>query len=254
MVIELKNICAGYGGEDVLKNVSLDLPEGGLTAIVGTNGSGKSTLLKAAVGILPLTAGEILLDQTPAAGLSRRDIAKKISYLAQGKSVPSMTVEQMVLHGRFPHLKYPRRYSKMDREISRNALRQMGIADLADRPLPSLSGGLRQKAYISMALAQDTGHILLDEPTTYLDITGQLELMKTLLALAAKGKGVVAVMHDLPLAFGCADRIVVLQNGGIAACDTPEKVCKSGLIRDIFGVELQYCPAENYYHYQYDFR
>ena len=142
----------------------------------------------------------------------------------------------------------------MDREISQNALRQMGIADLADRPLPSLSGGLRQKAYISMALAQDTGHILLDEPTTYLDITGQLELMKTLRALVARGKGVVAVMHDLPLAFGCADRIVVLQNGGIAACDTPEKVCKSGLIRDIFGVELQYCPAENYYHYQYDFR
>ena len=254
MVIELKNICAGYGGEDVLKNVSLDLPEGKLTAIVGTNGSGKSTLLKAAVGILPLTAGEILLDQMPTAGLSRRDIAKKISYLAQGKSVPCMTVEQMVLHGRFPHLKYPRRYSKTDREISQNALRQMGIANLADRPLPLLSGGLRQKAYIAMALAQDTGHILLDEPTTYLDIMGQLELMKTLRALAAKGKGVVAVMHDLPLAFGCADRIVVLQNGGIAACDTPEKVCKSGLIRDIFGVELQYCPAENYYHYQYDFR
>lgn len=253
-MIELKNICAGYGGENVLKNVSLDLPEGRLTAIVGPNGSGKSTLLKAVVGILPLTAGEVLLDQASAAGLSRRDIAKKISYLAQGKSVPSMTVEQMVLHGRFPHLKYPRRYGKKDREISQNALRQMGIADLADRPLPSLSGGIRQKACIAMALAQDTGHILLDEPTTFLDITGQLELMKTLRALAARGKGVVAVMHDLPLAFGCADRIVVLQNGGIAACDTPEKVCKSGLIRDIFGVELQYCPAENYYHYQYDFR
>ena len=253
-MIELKNICAGYGRGDVIQALSLELPKGKLTAIVGTNGSGKSTLLKAAAGILPLTAGEVLLDQAPPAGLPRQDIAKRISYLAQGKSVPNMTVGQMVLHGRFPHLKYPRRYGEKDRRISEKALKQMGIAALADRPLPSLSGGMRQKAYIAMALAQDTDYILLDEPTTFLDITGQLELMKTLRTLTDDGKGITAVMHDLPLAFGCADCIVVLRNGGVIACDTPEKVCKSGLIRDIFGVELQYCPAENYYHYQYDFR
>lgn len=250
-MIDLKSICAGYAGNNVINNVSLKLSKGRLISVIGANGSGKSTLLKTTVGIIAPSSGEIRVDNIPAADLSRLDIAKRISYLAQGRSVPDMTVEQMVLHGRFPHLKYPRRYSAKDRKIAAEALKKMGISDLSDRPLTSLSGGMLQKAYIAMALAQDTDYILLDEPTAYLDISAQLELIKILRALADSGKCVVTVMHDLPLAFGCSDSIAVLKNGETAVCDTPENVCKSGIIQDIFGVEIQYCGTENYYHYKY---
>lgn len=250
-MVELKNIFSGYGGKNILHDVSLSLPKGKLISVIGANGSGKSTLLKTVIGIIRAESGEIVIDGKAASDLSRQDVAKKISYLAQGKSVPDMTVKQMVIHGRFPHLGYPRRYGEKDREIADKALKQLGIENLADRPVSSLSGGMRQNAYIAMALAQDTDYILLDEPTTYLDISHQVELMKILRSLADSGKGVTSVMHDLPLAFGFSDGIIVLKDGRIAAFDTPEVICQSGVVRDIFGIELQYCREENSYHYKY---
>lgn len=250
-MIELKNITSGYRSKTVLNGLSVSFPTGKLISVIGKNGSGKSTLLKTAAGIVPALKGEIIIDGKGASELSRQDTAKKIAYLAQGKSVSDMTAEQMVLHGRFPHLSYPRRYGSRDREIAHNALKQMGIEDLADRPLSSLSGGIRQKAYIAMALAQDTDYILLDEPTTYLDISNQVELMKTLRFLADRGKGIVAVMHDLPLSFGFSDSIAVVREGKIALCDTPISVSRSGIIEEIFDVDLQYSPDEDSYHYRY---
>ncbi len=251
-MIELKKVTAGYPSKTVLSEISLSVPKGTLISVIGKNGSGKSTLLKTVIGIINAKSGEMLVDGE--SELSRQSMAKKVSYLAQGKSVSDMTVEQLVLHGRFPHLSYPRRYSKKDREISSAALRQMGIADIAGTPLSALSGGMRQKAYIAMALAQDTDYILLDEPTTYLDISNQVELMKILRSLADRGKGIVAVMHDLPLAFGFSDRIAVIKDAKIAAFDTPQKICDSGIVQEVFGIDLQYSPAEKSYHYKYPSR
>lgn len=251
-MIELKKVTAGYPSKIVLSEISLSVPKGTLISVIGKNGSGKSTLLKTVIGIINAKSGEMLVDGE--SELSRQSMAKKVSYLAQGKSVSDMTVEQLVLHGRFPHLSYPRRYSKKDREISSAALRQMGIADIAGTPLSALSGGMRQKAYIAMALAQDTDYILLDEPTTYLDISNQVELMKILRSLADRGKGIVAVMHDLPLAFGFSDRIAVIKDAKIAAFDTPQKICDSGIVQEVFGIDLQYSPAEKSYHYKYPSR
>ena len=251
-MIELKKVTAGYPSKTVLSEISLSVPKGTLISVIGKNGSGKSTLLKTVIGIINAKSGEMLVDGE--SELSRQSMAKKVSYLAQGKSVSDMTVEQLVLHGRFPHLSYPRRYSKKDREISSAALRQMGIADIAGTPLSALSGGMRQKAYLAMALAQDTDYILLDEPTTYLDISNQVELMKILRSLADRGKGIVAVMHDLPLAFGFSDRIAVIKDAKIAAFDTPQKICDSGIVQEVFGIDLQYSPAEKSYHYKYPSR
>lgn len=251
-MIELKKVTAGYPSKTVLSEISLSVPKGTLISVIGKNGSGKSTLLKTVIGIINAKSGEMLVDGE--SELSRQSMAKKVSYLAQGKSVSDMTVEQLVLHGRFPHLSYPRRYSEKDREISSAALRQMGIADIAGTPLSALSGGMRQKAYIAMALAQDTDYILLDEPTTYLDISNQVELMKILRSLADRGKGIVAVMHDLPLAFGFSDRIAVIKDAKIAAFDTPQKICDSGIVQEVFGIDLQYSPAEKSYHYKYPSR
>ena len=250
-MIELKNISAGYGKKNVIENVSFEIPGGRLISLVGANGSGKSTLLKTAAGIIGASGGGIFIDGTNAGKMTRRDIAKKVAYLAQGKSVSGMTVGQMVLHGRFPHLGYPRRYGAGDIETAGRAMAQLGIEDLAERPLAELSGGMRQKAYIAMALAQDTDYILLDEPTTYLDIAGQLELMRTLRRLADAGKGILTVMHDLPLAFGFSDETAVLTEGGIAVCGKPEEVCQSGMIERVFGTELRYSAGEKCYYYRY---
>lgn len=250
-MIELRKVSAGYGKKQVLQDVSISFEKGKLISLIGPNGSGKSTLLKSIIGVIQPDVGEIIADKVSLATLKAKEIAKRIAFLAQGKSTPDMTVEQMVLHGRFPHLSYPRRYTQKDREIACVAMEQMEISNLAERTMASLSGGMRQNAYIAMALAQGTDYILLDEPTTYLDIAHQLELMRILKNLAEAGKGVVIVMHDLPLAFNFSDEIVVLNEGKVMMQDVPKVVCDSGLVDTVFGIQLQRLDEQVGYSYRY---
>ena len=247
-MLELKNISAGYGSKTVLDGVTASFEKGKLTSIIGVNGCGKSTLLKAILGILPPSDGEIIIDESKVRELSRNGIAKKIAYLAQGKNTPDMTTEQMVLHGRFPYLSYPRRYKESDREIAREAMKAVGIAHLAHKPLCELSGGMRQTAYIAMALAQDTDYILLDEPTTHLDIAHQLDLMKILRELADSGKGIITVMHDLPLAFDFSDELAVIHNGNIVAKSSPDDICSSSIIKEIFNIRIERMENDQFYY------
>lgn len=248
-MIELNIKTAGYAKKEILNDISVCFEKGKLTSVIGPNGCGKSTLFKALLGMLPCLAGEISLDGESILSLRRKELARRIAYLAQGKSTPDMTVEQMVLHGRFPHLSYPRRYSEKDRQIAFEAMKKVGIAEYAQEPIYSLSGGMRQNAYIAMALAQHTEYIILDEPTTYLDISHQLELMKILRELADSGKGIVAVMHDLPIAFTFSDTIVIMNDGKIVLGETPTKICKSDIIKDIFGVQVHF--ENNKYFYEF---
>ena len=238
-MLEIKNVTAGYGKQPVLNGASATFEKGKLTSIIGVNGCGKSPLLKVILGILPMTDGIMEIDGKELSSLKRNEIAQRIAYLSQGKNTPDMTVMQMVLHGRFPYLSYPRRYTSRDREIAFSAMEKVGIADLAEKPLYSLSGGMRQNAYIAMALAQDTDYILLDEPTTYLDIAHQLDLMRILRELANSGKGIVTVMHDLPLAFDFSDTLAVINNGMIATQATPGEIIDSHITQDIFGVKIK---------------
>ena len=253
-MIEIKDLSFGYGKNNVLQNFSVCFEKGNLTSIIGTNGSGKSTLLKTIIGILSPNTGEVLIDGTELSTLKPQEIAKKVSYLAQGKNTPDMTAFQMVLHGRFPHLSYPRRYSQKDRNAAYSAMERMGILGYADKSMASLSGGMRQNVYIAMALAQDTDYILLDEPTTYLDISHQLHLMKTLRTLVGNGKGIITVMHDLPMAFNFSDNIVVVSGGKAVICSSPKEVYKNNIIKDIFGIELNYSQDEKNYYYGYNQR
>ena len=176
-MIELKNLSAGYGGQDVVHDISLPFTPGRILALLGPNGCGKSTLLRTALGLNPKSGGEVLMDGTPLDALSPRERALKAAYLSQSRPTPNIIARRMVLHGRFPYLSYPRRYHREDHEMVKRALDWVGAADLASRPLPELSGGQRQKVYLAMALAQDTAAILMDEPTTYLDVACQLEVM-----------------------------------------------------------------------------
>lgn len=246
--IELKGVSAGYGKETVLRGIDLSFDKGKLTSIIGVNGCGKSTLLKTAIGIIERNEGEIFIDGIRISDMKRNEIAKKVAYLSQGKSTPDMTVMQTVLHGRFVHLGYPRRYSSRDRELAYSSMERVGIAALAEKPMYALSGGMRQMAYIAMALAQETDYILLDEPTTYLDVGHQHEVLALLRELADGGKGIVAVMHDLALAFTFSDEIAVLGDGGHAAKATPDELSDSSVVRQMFGVSVERIGGENKYY------
>ncbi|MBP3685169.1 MAG: ABC transporter ATP-binding protein [Oscillospiraceae bacterium] len=236
-MLEIRNLSAGYGENPVIEEISLAFPKEKVTVLAGPNGCGKSTLLKAAAGILE-SRGEVLLEGVNLKALPPRLRAQRISFLPQSRAVPEITVSRLVLHGRFPYLHYPRQYGKADHAAAEAAMDAMEITHLAQRPLPSLSGGQQQKAYIAMALAQDTDAVLLDEPTAFLDIAHQLQLMDLAKKLAAKGKTVVLVLHDLTLALEYADALVLLQSGKVKAQGTPEEVFHTGCIREVFGVDV----------------
>lgn len=248
-MIVLKNVCAGYEKKEVLHHVNLCIKPGKITALIGPNGCGKSTLLKALVRIHPHTDGEILVNEKKITEFSARELAKEIAYLAQSKQIPDCSVLRMVLHGRFAYLHYPRRYCKEDFEIARKALSWVGLAHLEEVNMRHLSGGMQQKVYIAMALAQDANTILMDEPTTYLDIAHQLRLMELAKQLAAEGKAVVMVLHDLSQALRVADEVVVLQDGKVAISGTPEKVYESGKLQEVFQVDVKRIRLEQEWQY-----
>lgn len=247
-MLEVKQLSAGYPGKPVLENVTFSAQPGQVTAVIGPNGSGKSTLLKALCGILP-ASGQVTLAGRPLEDLTRQERAQKIAYLPQSRNVPEITAGRLVLHGRFPYLSYPRRYRQQDYAAAEAAMKSLGIQDLAEIPLARLSGGQRQKVYIAMALAQDTPVILLDEPTTYLDAAHQLQLLRLARELADRGKTVVLVIHDLSHAMTAADRLILLENGSVAAAGTPEEVYGSGAVEEAFGIRLRRFPTESGWQY-----
>lgn len=237
-MIQVKNLSAGYYGKTVVKNVTLDFVPGQVLVLLGPNGSGKSTLLKAALGLIPAMGGEILYDGVNMKQLKRKQIAQKAAFLSQSRNTPSIQALRMVLHGRFPYLSYPRQYSERDKTIAREAMATTGSSQYAEMNVSELSGGQRQGVYLAMALAQDTETIFMDEPTTYLDINRQLQIMQTARNLADEGKAVVLVLHDISLALGGADQIAVFSEGELRSCDTPEAVYKSGVLDEVFDVNI----------------
>ncbi|MCI9011560.1 ABC transporter ATP-binding protein [uncultured Oscillibacter sp.] len=235
-MLEARNLSAGYPGRAVLAGVSLAARPGRVLALLGPNGCGKSTLLRTMAGLLPPLGGEVLLDGRR--DYSPRQAAQRVAYLPQSRTAPNITVRRLVLHGRFPYLSYPRRYGREDYETVDRALAAADALDLADRPLPELSGGQRQKAYLAMALAQETEAILMDEPTTFLDIRHQLEVLALVRRLAEEGRGVVLALHDLCLALTAADDVAVLGEGRLLALGGPEAVYQSKVLERVMGVRL----------------
>ena len=238
VMLEIKDLRAGYEDRMVLNNLTLTIPEGKITVILGPNGCGKSTLLKSLCGILPIVRGQVLLDGMDILTQAPRQLAQRVAYLSQSRQVPDITAYRLVLHGRFPYLGYPRRYRKEDHATARTAMEQMGIWELADTLMEKFSGGQRQKVYIAMALAQDTPVILLDEPTTYLDISHQMQMMQHARLLARQGKTVLMVIHDLPHALQTADNVILMRDGAVVAQGTPEQLYASGSVENVFHIRL----------------
>ncbi len=217
-MIRFDNVAAGYPGREVFSDVSFTVPRGKITALIGPTGCGKTTLLQTACGLIRPLAGEVLLDGRAIGSYKRRELARLMSLLPQSREVPSLTVERLTAFGRYPHGDM-----RNAKEQVEGALRRAGAWELRHRELRELSGGERQRAYIAMALCQDSEVLLLDEPTTYLDIGQKNQVMELIRGLTAQGRTVLAVLHDLPLAFMYSDYVALMDGGRLKAFGTPDE-------------------------------
>ncbi len=242
-MLTLKDTKFSYRKKEILHGVTLSFEKEKFTALIGPNGSGKTTLLRLAAGIIQPSCGEVTVLGEALSALSTKERAKRISYLPQGRSLPEMTVGELVLCGRFAYTSFPSTYSEEDRHSANEAIVRVGLSEHTDTLLSELSGGMRQCAYIAMSLASGSDFILLDEPTTYLDIRHELELMNLLTSLKDEGKGIVAVLHDLPLAFEYADTVAVLSRGSLVDIGSPSDVISRGRLDEVFGVRFAHAAG-----------
>lgn len=231
-------LTVSYGATPVLEGVDLELPAGVVSAIVGPNGCGKSTLLRTIARVLAPAAGSVLLDGSSIHRMHTKKVARAIGLLPQSNVVPEqLTVRDLVHRGRFPHRRALGRWTDEDQQAVESALEVTGTTDLADRVVEELSGGQRQRAWIALVLAQQTPILLLDEPTTYLDLAHRLEVLRLLRKLnASSSVTVVMVLHDLNEACRYADHIIAMREGSVVAQGKPSTVVTPTLVQDVFGV------------------
>ena len=239
--LQARGLQLAYGDTVVVDGLDLDVLDGTVTAVIGPNGCGKSTLLRALGRLLPARRGHVLLDGRRIDRTPTREVAKVLGVLPQAPVAPEgLTVADLVARGRHPHQTWYRQWSTDDESAVEEALRWTGMLDLAGRTLDQLSGGQRQRAWISMALAQGTDVLLLDEPTTYLDLAHQVDVLDLVERLhSERGRTVVMVLHDLNLAARYAERLVAMRAGRIVASGTPAEVLTEDLLCDVFGLDAQ---------------
>ena len=239
-----RNLCAGYGERLIIEGLSLAIAPGRITAIVGANACGKSTLLRAMSRLLYPRQGQVLLDGQSIHGMPTRELARVLGLLPQSPIAPEgITVADLVSRGRHPHHGLVSRWSRADDEAVAAALDATKIAPLADRIVDELSGGQLQRVWIAMALAQQTDLLLLDEPTTFLDVANQIELLDLLCDLnARRATTIVMVLHDLNLAARYADRLVAMERGRVHAEGSPSEVLTEDNIRQVFGLNSRVVP------------
>lgn len=239
IALETQDININYGDKSILKKVNIEIQSGKIVTIIGPNGSGKSTLLKAISGYLKPLSGQINLNGVNIKSLKKKEMAKKMAVLPQIKDVPSdITVENLVSYGRYPHLSFRKRFSNKDKSIVQWAIEKTGLKEYKDRYINTLSGGERQRAWIAMALAQKPKIVLLDEPTTYLDISYQLEVLEIVKELNVNlNLTVVMVLHDLNQAARYSDYIYVLNEGRVYSHGKPENIIKADLLKNIFKIQ-----------------
>jgi iron complex transport system ATP-binding protein len=242
--LSARGITVGYGGEPVVHDLTVEIPDGQVTTIVGPNGCGKSTLLRTLARLLPPSSGQVVLDGAPITSMGTRDIATRLSLLPQSPIAPEgLLVRDLVGRGRHPHQRWFAQWSRQDEEVVEAALAMTDTSDLRDRPLDQLSGGQRQRAWIAMTLAQDTDLMLLDEPTTYLDLAHQVEVLELVCRLnRERARTVAMVLHDLNLAARYSDLVVVMHEGRIVTQGSPTEVFTTEMLSDVFGLEAEILP------------
>lgn len=238
-LFKVEQVVAGYDHKTVIQDVSLVVPSGKISVIIGANGCGKSTLLKTMARLIKPSSGQIILDGKPISQFPPKQLARILGLLPQSPVIPEgITVADLVGRGRFPHQSWLSGWTKKDYEAVAEAMKFMNIIEFANHPIDELSGGQRQRVWIAMALAQQTDILLLDEPTTFLDITYQIEILDLLTDLNRKhGTTIIMVLHDINLSARYADHIFALHKGRLVAEGEPSKVITSTLIKEIFGLD-----------------
>ncbi|MGA5132718.1 ABC transporter ATP-binding protein [Streptomyces olivoreticuli] len=242
--LSARDLTLAYEDRTVVDGLDVDIPDGAVTVIVGPNACGKSTLLRALGRLLKPARGSVLLDGTELARIPTRTIARSLGLLPQSPVAPeAITVADLVSRGRQPHQHWWQQWSDADEHAVTEAMTRTDTAALAERSVDELSGGQRQRVWIAMALAQETDLLLLDEPTTYLDISHQVEVLDLCRRLNhERGRTVVAVLHDLNQAARYADHLIAMKSGRIVAQGAPSDIVTADLVRDVFGLESVVVP------------
>ncbi|WP_234004041.1 MULTISPECIES: ABC transporter ATP-binding protein [unclassified Nocardiopsis] len=242
-VLAAEGLTLGYGADPVVRDLDLTIAQGEFTVIVGPNGCGKSTLLKALGRVNRPSSGRVLLHGRDVRAQRPKAVARQLALLPQSPLAPEgITVRALAARGRFPHHTLLRQWSPEDETAVSRALELAGLTDLAQVQVGSLSGGQRQRAWVAMVLAQDSGTLLLDEPTTYLDIAHQYDLLELFADLHRNGRTVVAVLHDLAQAARFATRVVMMDGGAVVADGTPEEVVTAERVASVFGLACDVVP------------
>ena len=235
--LEARGLRVAYGPRAVVDGLDLVVPDAAMSVIVGPNACGKSTLLRALAALLPTSAGAVLVEGRRTSTYGAKELARVLGLLPQSPSAPTgISVGDLVAKGRYPHQGLLRHWSSQDEEAVRDAMVAAAVDDLADRPVDELSGGQRQRVWLAMCLAQQTPLLLLDEPTSYLDIAHQLDVLELARRLARAGRTVVVVLHDLHLAFRYADHLVVMRDGDVVASGDPCEIVTAELIEQVYDV------------------
>lgn len=238
-MIKLDNLCFSYGKNEVIRNLDACFNNGELCCIVGVNGSGKSTLLRLISGILKPSDGSISIDGRIMTAYSRSEYSRLLAFLPQLRDSISMTVGDIVALGRFPYTGFVRTFNESDKEAVKSALAMVNASELISRNLSELSGGERQRVYLAMIIAQNTPYVLLDEPTTFLDISHVYDMMDMLRTLKNEGKCVLAVTHDIALALEYADKLLVVDKNSLSAeLLTPSRAVEDGTLERVFGIRF----------------
>lgn len=241
IAITTRKLTLAYEGNVIIQGLDLAIPQGQITTLVGPNGCGKSTLLRGMARLLKPKGGTVYLEGDAIAHLPTKALAKRLGILPQSPTAPEgLTVRELVAQGRYPHQNWLQQWSREDEWKVEEAIATTHLQDFANRPLDTLSGGQRQRAWIAMALAQDTETLLLDEPTTYLDLAHQIEVLDLLYHLNQQAqRTILMVLHDINLACRYSHHLVALRDRAVVAQGRPEEIVTESLIRQVFGLESQ---------------
>lgn len=236
-MLEYRHISVSCNRTPILDDITITFPKGKITTVIGPNGCGKTTLLQCLNGVSQVTGGQIFLNGADYLALSLKERAKSLSFLPQVRTIiPTLPVKTLIEHGRFPYLGFSRKKTKEDIELVQKAMDFTKVSEFADQYTDTLSGGIRQRVFFAMTLAQNCDVIVLDEPTTYLDMRAQKEFLDMLKILRAQGKTIILTLHDLNHAIQISDYLMVMNNRKMAFCGTPYECLDRNIIENVFGV------------------
>ena len=239
-MLKYENVNISVSGEKILEEINVSFKKGKLTTVIGPNGCGKTTLIQALNGSSKVTNGAIFLDGEDYLSIKQKERAKRLSFLPQVRTViPSIKTSTLVSHGRFPYIGFSRMSTSEDKRVVKEAMRKASVDEYADQNVDTLSGGVRQRAFVAMQLAQDCDYIVADEPTTYLDLPSTKKVLDIYSTLRDEGKTVILVLHDIVKALEISDEIIVMKERKIIYSGAPSKLLETGIIEDVFDTKIK---------------